>query len=172
MDKARGILKFAMRMEHDAQQFYTYYEDKLKAPELKQLFGSLAAVEQKHYELVRDQYETMGGSNAPKDISWSVGSDFAAKDPGVLAENADLLGDTETGMSDLMVIRLAFLIEGEFEEFYRSALQQVTEGEAAKVLEQLAGWEHEHKEYFEKQYRSLLKKNWEEAASIILPDTM
>lgn len=168
MDKVKGVFKFAMRMEKDAQQFYSFYENKVKAPELKELFSSLAETEQKHYELVKSQYEAIGGSSVPKDISWGIGSELESKDPGILADNADLMGDTETGISDLMIIRMAFLIEGEFEEFYKSALHLVQDYEAGKVIRELAEWEHRHKEFFQKQYNHLLKKNWEDAAALIM----
>jgi rubrerythrin len=52
---------------------------------------------------------------------------------------------------DLPVLRTAYLIEHDFAEFYDNAARQA-EGEAKKVLEMLARWEHGHEVLFKQMH--------------------
>ena len=50
-------------------------------------------------------------------------------------------------MPDLPILRMAYLIEHDFAEFYEKAAAQA-EGTAKKVLTMLANWERGHEELF------------------------
>lgn len=52
MDKIKSILKFAMRMEKDASDFYEFYMDKAESEETKALFSELALIEKQHYKIL------------------------------------------------------------------------------------------------------------------------
>jgi rubrerythrin len=167
MDKVSGILKFAARMENDARDFYNYYGDKVKSQELREIFSRMASIEELHHEYLTKRYEGLMEKEPPKELSWNIASDLALKDPHILADTSNILGEKENGISDLMVIRMAYLIEKEFEEFYKNAVKAVDDEVAKKILTELSVWEGQHKDYFEKQYEQLLSKNWEDAASIL-----
>lgn len=167
MDKVDRILKFAARMEKDARDFYNYYGDRVKSRELGEIFSRLANIEQLHYEYLQRQYEGLIQKEPPKELSWNIASDLAAKDPHILADISNVLGERENGISDLMVLRMAYLIEKEFEEFYKNAVKAVEEEGAKKILGELSEWERQHREYFEGQYVQLLSRHWEDAADIL-----
>jgi rubrerythrin len=67
----------------------------------------------------------------------------------------------EARVPDLSVLRMAFLIECDFAEFYATAAQQA-EGEEKTVLEMLATWERGH----EKLFKYLHDKAFEEYAQM------
>ena len=53
----------------------------------------------------------------------------------------------EAMVPDLPVLRMAYLIERDFAEFYAMAAAKV-QGEARQVLDMLATWEHGHEKLF------------------------
>jgi rubrerythrin len=53
----------------------------------------------------------------------------------------------ESMVPDLSVLRMAYLIERDFVEFYESAAEHA-EGEAKEALEMLARWERGHERFF------------------------
>jgi rubrerythrin len=167
MDKVSRILKFAARMEKDARDFYNYYGDKVKSHELSEIFSRMASIEELHHEYLTKKYEGLIQKEPPKELAWNIASDLAMKDPHILVDSSNILGEKEDGISDLMVIRMAYLIEKEFEEFYKNAVKIVDDEDAKKILTELSVWEGQHREYFEKQYEQLLSRHWEDAAAIL-----
>jgi len=57
----------------------------------------------------------------------------------------------EAMVPDLPVLRMAYLIELDFAEYYTKAAKQA-EGEAKKVLQMLAKWERSHEALFKKMH--------------------
>ena len=97
-------------------------------------------------------------------------NNFAAKDPHILSINADVAGDADLDVSDLSVIRMAYLIESDFAEFYKNALAAIEEDDAREMLQTLADWEEQHKKLFQEKYNKLIKKHWSDISSIVFPD--
>jgi len=167
MNNLQKILKFAMRMEKDGENFYSFYYDKVESEELKQLFSSLSEIEREHYNMLKKKYDELSFTDPPQVISWVVDNSSTAKDPHILSDNSELIQSPESLNSDLMVIRMAYLIENDFSEFYKNALKIVDDPEAASFLKTLAEWEEGHKNMFYSRYQELLKNYWQDAASII-----
>ncbi len=167
MNRILRILKFAMRMERDAQKFYEYYADNTTSVETANLFLKLADIEEVHYDILRKQYDKLEISEPPKNISWVVDNTSSEKNPSILADNSELLSTGEDGSSDLMAIRTAFLMENDFAVFYDNAANSVEDPEVKAFLEKLKNWEIQHREMFRKQYDKLLKKHWGDLDSII-----
>jgi rubrerythrin len=57
----------------------------------------------------------------------------------------------EAMVADMPVLRMAYLIERDFAEFYESAASKA-EGEARKVLDTLAYWERRHESLFREMH--------------------
>ena len=167
MNKVKNVLKFAMRMEKDAGDFYSYYLDKVKSPETRKLFGELVDMEKQHYNHIKRKYDELGFEEPPAAMSWVVDNTSAAKDPHILADSSDITRNSEGELSDLSIIRMAYLIENDFAIFYENAAKAVETSEAAELLKELAGWEKQHKELFNERYQKLLKKHWADISSII-----
>lgn len=170
MNKVQRILAFAMRMEKDAQEFYSYYADKVSSESLKKLFHELAEIEKNHYEYLNKKHDQLDFKEPPLSISWVVDNAFAAVDPHILADSSDLIGNVPEGSSDLTIIRMAYLIENDFAEFYMHASEAVDDNNAGEFLRTLAQWEDKHRDMFYDRYKVLLKNHWEDITSIIFAE--
>jgi rubrerythrin len=67
---------------------------------------------------------------------------------------AEMLDQTviESMVPDLTVLRMAYLIERDFAEFYEMAAGRVEGDSAREALEMLARWERGHEELFKKMH--------------------
>jgi rubrerythrin len=169
MNKIKDILKFAMRMEQDAADFYSYYMDKAQSENTRKLFTELAAIETKHYLVLKSKFDELGFQDPPITMSWVVDNAFISKDPHILADISDIAENHNKDASDLSIIRMAYLIENDFALFYKNAIDTVEDIGAKKFLSELSQWETQHKELFYNKYQELLKKHWSNISSIILP---
>ncbi len=170
MTKIQNILRFAMRMEKDAGDFYTFYMEHVKSDPAKELFKELAAVEKYHYSILKSKFDELGFTEPPQTISWVVDENFKAIDPHILSDNSDTMGDNEKEMSDLTIMRMAFLIENDFALFYKNAANQVDDPASKEFLLKLEDWENQHREMFYEKYQELLRKYWKDLESIIFTD--
>ncbi|MGI6189143.1 MAG: ferritin family protein [Clostridiales bacterium] len=162
MDKIKKILSFAMRMEKNSMDFYEFYIDKDVSTEASKLFESLADTERQHFNILKEQYDKLGFTEAPIDISWVVDETFKARDPHILADNSDMIAAYNENISDISVMRMAYLIETDFSYFYDKAVKQVEDAEVKKLLSELAKWEKQHSELFYGKYLDLLDKEFKD----------
>jgi rubrerythrin len=63
---------------------------------------------------------------------------------------------------------MAYLIEQDFSYFYNRAAEVVDEPEVKKFLLDMAGWEKQHSNIFQKKYQKLLEKSWGDIAELML----
>ncbi|WAM34220.1 ferritin family protein [Caldicellulosiruptor morganii] len=157
--KVENILKFGMKMEKNAQDFYSFYANNLQDENLKKLFEEFVKIEQEHYKYLESILKSLGGQEVPASISWVVDDQNKMVDPHILVDNSKIL---ETDFSDLTILRLAYLIESDFAAFYRAASEKVDDSNVKGLLLHLAKWEEEHEKFFKDRYHSLMKKEWEE----------
>lgn len=168
MEKVKKILKFGMRLEKQGENFYEYYMDRVTNEKTKELFEELAEMEQGHYLLLEEKYNAINTKEDLKVISWVVDDKETFKSPMIFGEQADLMPDEEDEViSDLAIMRMAYLIESDFAEFYKNAAEQVEEKEIKDFLLQLSEWEIGHRNVFYDEYRQLLKKNWDDMDSYL-----
>jgi len=167
MDKVKNILKFAMRMEKNAGDFYEFYRDKARSEETRKLFEELVKIEKQHFDVLKEKYDELGFSEPPITISWVVDDSFKERDPHILADNSDLLQELNADASDISVMRMAYLIEIDFAHFYSKASTTVETPEVKKLLCELAEWEKEHSDMFHQRYLELLDKNWRDIKMIL-----
>lgn len=166
MDRMKQIIEYAMRMENDAKEFYTFNQDRVKSPEIKKQFEFLAEMEKNHYAMLSIIFDRLNVNPPPITLSWVVDDASKEVNPPILADNYELISNENT-MSDLSVIRMAFLMESDFALFYKSASESLEDGEAKKALLELSSWEEQHREMFRKQYENMLKSSWSGITSIV-----
>lgn len=157
--KIENILRFGMKMEKNAQDFYSFYANNLQDESLKKLFEEFVKIEQEHYRYLENILKSLGAQEPPISASWVVDDYNKMVDPHILAENSKIL---ETDFSDLTILRLAYLIESDFAAFYKQAAEKVNDTNVKGLLAHLAKWEEEHEKFFKDRYHSLMKKEWEE----------
>jgi rubrerythrin len=123
-------------------------------------FRQLAAEEQTHINFIQAQIDALDKGEQP-DVS--LGIDL--EQGGFFSQRAasEMLDQTvvEAMVPDLPVLRMAYLIERDFAEFYEMAAAE-SDGEAREVLEMLASWERGH----ERLFKGLHDKAFEEYAQM------
>lgn len=172
MDKIQRILSFAIRMERQGQNFYSYYKDQVTNPNTKKVFEELVDMEAMHQQLLQEKYDELYGDKELKVISWVVDESKYIKRPSIFGSQVQQLPESEgeDDLSDLAIIRMAYLIENDFAEFYNMAANEVDDQGAKEFLLKLAEWEEGHREFFHERYQQLMKKNWSEMGSFFFPE--
>ena len=162
MDNTLKILQYAMTMEKQGQQFYLKYKDEIEGKRFKETFENLAKVEEEHYHLLKEQYEIFKahGKFEALDIQLDKGDKIFEK--ALKTEQSMLDPETDYSLNNMAILRMAYLIENDFAEFYRSAVEKTTSPEAKRLLSILAEWENNHRKMFYKDYQELMEANWGE----------
>jgi rubrerythrin len=152
MDIAK-ILGYALEREYEGKRFFTENAARLQNAAAVSAFKAIAAEEQKHIDFITAQIAALksGMPTSPPDLPQA----------GFFADRAvsESIEQTinESMVSDLPVLRMAYLIERDFAEFYAMAASKA-EGEALIVFKMLAGWEAGHERLFKRLHDNLFEK--------------
>jgi rubrerythrin len=142
----RKIYEYALQREHEGKRFFAENAERLSHAAAAGAFRELAVEEQKHIDFIEAQIEAL---DRGEQSSISVGVEMA--ESGFFSERAqsEMIDQTvlEAMVPDLPVLRMAYLIERDFAEFYEMAASR-SQGEAKEVLEMLAQWERGHERLF------------------------
>lgn len=149
----RKILEYALQREYEGKAFFDNNAGRLQNAAAAGAFKAIASEEQKHIDFITAQIaaQNMGVSaDAPE---FPKAGFFADR-----AENENIEQSVaESMVADLPVLRMAYLIERDFAEFYAMAASKLAlseaegaEGEPKKLLELLAHWELGHEQLFKR----------------------
>jgi len=142
----RKIYEYALQREYEGKRFFVENAERLSHPAAAKAFKELAAEEEKHILFIQSQITAL-------DIGELESSALAQKlqGEGFYSQRAhsEMFDQTvlEAICPDLPVLRMAYLIEADFADFYAKSAKQAT-GEAKKVLKMLAKWETSHEALF------------------------
>ncbi len=158
----RKIYEFALSREYAGKRFFEENASRLTQAAAVNAFRQLAGEEQKHIDFINKQIETISLGQAG-----NVDYGIQLEQAGFFSQRAqsEIIDQTvaEAMVPDLPVLRMAYLIERDFAEFYESTAAQA-EGESRQVLSMLAGWErrHEHlfKQFFDRAFEEYSKMPW------------
>ena len=138
----RKVLEYALQREYEGKRFFEQNAGRLQNAAAMGAFKAIAAEEQRHIEFIQAQLNALAGesSAAPELPSAGFFADRA---------DSESIVDTvaESMVADLPVLRMAYLIERDFAEFYAQAASKA-EDDAKKVLDMLAHWEAGHERLF------------------------
>jgi rubrerythrin len=144
----RKIYEYALQREHEGKRFFAQNAERLSHAAAVGAFKQLADEEQKHIEFIQAQIDALD-----KGIKPDVEMGFDLEKDGFFSQRAEseMIDQTmlEAMVPDLPVLRMAYLIERDFAEFYELAASK-SEGDAKKVLKMLANWERGHEELFKR----------------------
>jgi rubrerythrin len=142
------IYKYALQREIEGKRFFEENAARMSHGAAAGAFKNLAAEEQKHIDFVQSQIDQI-----EKKVSASRGNDLENEEFFSQRAISEILDRTvlEAMVPDLPVLRMAYLIERDFAEFYEKAAAQ-TEGDAKQILEKLANWERDHESLFKKYH--------------------
>ncbi len=158
----RKIYEYALSREYDGKRFFEENASRLSEAAAVNAFRQLAGEEQKHIDFIRKQMDTIS-QGAAGNVEYGLQLEQA----GFFSQRAqsEIIDQTvaEAMVPDLPVLRMAYLIERDFAEFYESTAAQA-EGEAKQVLSMLAGWERRHerlfKAFFDRAFEEYSKMPW------------
>ena len=154
------IFEYALQREYEGKRFFEMNAGRLSHASAVGAFKRLAAEEQKHIEFIQRQIDLLDKGQSS---STTLGEEM--EKAGFFSRRADseMIDQTvsEAMVPDLPVLRMAYLIERDFAEFYDQASLK-TEGEARRVLQMLAAWEHAH----ERLFKELHDRAFEEYAQM------
>ena len=142
----RKIYEYALQREHEGKRFFEQNAERLNHAAAVGAFQQLAAEEQKHIEFIQMQLEALDrgeGSNTSMGVELDKAGFFSQRAESEMLDQTVL----EAMVPDLPVLRMAYLIERDFAEFYEMAAGK-SEGKAKQVLEMLALWERGHERFF------------------------
>ena len=138
----RKVLEYALQREYEGKRFFEQNAARLQNAAAVGAFKAIAEEEQRHIEFIQAQLNALAGesSAAPELPSAGFFADRA---------DSESIVDTvaESMVADLPVLRMAYLIERDFAEFYAQAASKA-EDDAKKVLDMLAHWEAGHERLF------------------------
>ncbi len=146
----RKIYEYALQREYEGKRFFEENAGRLKEAAAVQAFRQLALEEQKHIDFILSQ------------LNFLLTGKAAGLEDGEKLEQAGFFSQraasesidqsvAEAMVPDLPVLRMAYLIERDFAEFYESTAAQA-EGEARQVLTMLSQWERGHERLFKRFY--------------------
>lgn len=146
----KKIYQYALQREHEGKNFFEQNAKRLNHAAAVQVFNELAQEEQKHINYIQTHLNALESGEDP-DASIAL----ELREKGFFSERAqsEMIDQTmaEAMVVDLPVLRMAYLIERDFAEFYEMAASK-SSGSARDVLLELAGWERVHEQLFKKMH--------------------
>jgi len=152
----RKIYEYALQREYEGKRFFEQNAERLGHAAAVDAFKQLVAEEQEHIEFIEAQIDALDKGELPNP---SMGIEL--EEVGFYSQRAEseMLDQAvlEAMVPDLPVLRMAYLIERDFVEFYEMAASK-SEGEAKKTLEMLAVWERDHEKLFKQLHDEAFEK--------------
>jgi len=147
------VLEYALQREYEGKRFFEENSARLQNAAAVGAFKAIAAEEQKHIEFIQSHLNAVkDGKSAPAPELPKAGF-FADR-----AESQNIVDTVAEAMvADLPVLRMAYLIERDFAEFY-AQMAEKADGEGKNVLEMLAKWEAGHERLFKRLHDEAFQK--------------
>jgi rubrerythrin len=141
------VLKYALEREYEGKRFFSENAERLQNAAAQGAFKAIAEEEQRHIDFILAQIAALNsGVEAPSPELPKAGF-FADR-----AESQSIMDTVAEAMvADLPVLRMAYLIERDFAEFYKMAASKA-EGKAKETLEMLSAWESGHERLFKRMH--------------------
>ena len=121
-----GILKFALSREIEGMKFYKEKMNSIKDQNVKEVFEQLAEMEDGHVDYINKLIEKVSkGESISKVEQPKQNVEFFKE-----REKTEMTGGKVDDIaSDLSVLRMAYLIEDDFMNFYKQASEKVDDVE-------------------------------------------
>ena len=149
------VLKMAHKMELQGMEFYEEQKGRVKLQLLRELFAFLSDMERGHAAYLEKQLENMAAGKSldalPDDASMDRYRDIMDKQK---IEPADL----NTDLGDYSIMRMAYLIEKDFVQFYEKSAAE-SGGEIKELFIRLADWEKNHAKMMKDEMSKIISRN-------------
>jgi rubrerythrin len=158
----RKIYEYALSREFEGKRFFEDNASRLQEAAAVSAFQQLAGEEQKHIEFIQSQIDYLNTgqvANVEYGVKFEQAGFFSQRAQSEIIDQSV----AQAMVPDLPVLRMAYLIEHDFAEFYENAAEQV-DGEAKQVLTMLSHWEHGHerlfKHFYDRAFEEYSKMPW------------
>jgi rubrerythrin len=141
----KRIYEYALQREHEGKNFFESSAERMSHAAAAGIFRRLADEEQKHIEFIEGLLQALDtGRTKP-----GTDTDFESEDRFAKHAESEMLDQTviESMIPDVAILRMAYLIERDFAEFYEMAAEKA-EAEAKTALAALGRWERGHERLF------------------------
>jgi rubrerythrin len=146
----RKIYEYALAREQEGKRFFQENATRLSHAAAVGAFNRLAEEEQRHIEFIQLQLSLLDqpGGEAPQMPIDPDGAEYFSQ-----RADSESIDQTvyESMVPDLPILRMAYLIERDFVEYYETSASKA-DGQAKTVLESLAAWERNHERFFKQMY--------------------
>jgi rubrerythrin len=147
------VLEYALEREYEGKRFFIENAERLQNAAARSAFLTIAAEEQKHIDFIAAQIAALNAGVKPQEIEPPESAFFADR-----AESQNIVeAVAESMVADLPVLRMAYLIERDFAEFYQAAASKA-EGQAKEILTMLSRWESGHEKLFKQMHDQAFEK--------------
>ena len=143
----RKIYEYALQREHAGREFFESNAERMSHAAAAGIFRRLADEEQKHITFIESLLHSLDGAESPVEPS----NQLEEEDRFSKRAESEMLDQTviESMIPDVAVLRMAYLIERDFAEFYEMAADRVQDEVARLTLQTLARWERGHERLFQ-----------------------
>ncbi len=141
----RRVYEYALQREHEGKRFFESNAQRMSHAAASGIFQRLAAEEQKHIDFIGSLLRSLedGEASAQASLALEKEDRFAQRAASEMLDQTVI----ESMIPDVAILRMAYLIERDFAEFYERSAEQA-EGKAAEALVALARWERGHEALF------------------------
>ncbi len=147
------ILRYALEREYEGKRFFSENAERLQNAAAQSAFKAIAEEEQRHIEYISAQIAALKSGVETASPELPKTGFFADR-----AESQSIVDTVaESMVADLPVLRMAYLIERDFAEFYEMAAGK-SEGKAKEILEMLSNWESGHERLFKRMHDTAFEK--------------
>jgi rubrerythrin len=153
------IFKYAMQMEMDGYNFYKEKSSSLNNPTSVKTFQSLADAEKDHYKYLENQFKNYMDTDS-YDLNADTFDFFEDENEFEIIGDSEHLDDTlkESDIPDITILRMAYLIERDYKEFYQKAAEDIEDENIKAIFEKLSKWEQGHETMFKSEYDKRMKE--------------
>lgn len=154
MSKLKQILELALNFEKSGQEFYKSNMESIKQALAKDTFGYLMEMESSHVVFIKKLIlQNEEGSKLTYELKDEESDKFEDR----LKSQALSDKSYNSDLADLSILRMAYLIEKDFVDYYEKASKEVESPEAKDLFMVLRDWEKGHVELV----RTLMEKIYE-----------
>jgi len=146
-----SIIRYAMEMELLGHKFYKENGEKSENPMTKEIFLKLSEVELEHHEYLKSllkEYETTETISDKLELPEDEDIIFQARKEGEKLDSAM----EQSMIPDMNVLRMAYLIEEDFQEYYAKMSEKVEDQKLKEIPLRFAEWEDGHAKLFRSEY--------------------
>lgn len=157
MKNYEQIIRYAMQMELDGYNFFNDNSKKFNNPTSEALFLKLAEAEMEHYRYLENQL-----NHYIKNDSFDSSPEVMDREENIFEsrEESEHINETlqESDIPDITILRMAYLIERDYKEFYTNAAENAKDENIKAIFNKLASWEAGHEKLFKHEYDRRMKE--------------